>query len=503
MKRTLCILLTLILAALCIPAVHAQTTEDKISPELRALIDAHPEGGIENGVVVEIFHHNPSYPTDGISEETASVIQDNPKHSLTDAEKLAVENNLKAHAELIGQIAELTYMEPDGFSIGRCYIGLPYDAIEQVAALENIDYIDLPRDGGSTRTPEDKYHEVMQEALRSYSPAAAVRLTLRLAYTARPYVGMPEPGIDSTAEEINAYILADSAARKAYYTAKNNEYAAVIAAQAAVKVTEIFDANNYITVETQLGELDRIVQMKEVDYVGFGGVIHDPHAAEYVFAEKVEQWIYEKKGSVKWEPERPMTDPDYWEFTYSDYNELYACDEWALVFATVNANDPWEKIGHVCIGTRVVSWWEPGAAIYPYGYFVYSVREDTFYPIDRFTNPVVGSAQDENGADIPVILEPAISLDDYPGILGVLDELEIGVMRGDADGDGRVTVLDATRMQRYRASLIAETGLDLAASDADSDGKVTVLDATRVQRTIAKICTIDGTPTGENPTDDE
>ena len=136
MKRTLCILLTLILVALCIPAVNAQTTGDKISPELRALIDANPDGGKENGVVVEVFHHNENYPTDGISEETAAIVQDNPKFPLTDEEKLAVENNLKAHAELIAQIGELTHMEPDGFAIGRCFIGLPYDAIDKVAALE-------------------------------------------------------------------------------------------------------------------------------------------------------------------------------------------------------------------------------------------------------------------------------------------------------------------------------------------------------------------------------
>ena len=77
-------------------------------------------------------------------------------------------------------------------------------------------------------------------------------------------------------------------------------------------------------------------------------------------------------------------------------------------------------------------------------------------------------------------------------------------VRGDADGDGEVTILDATRIQRYVAEIIGEDGLDIAAADADGDGEVTILDATRIQRVIAELCDIDGNPTSggeEEPTE--
>lgn len=63
---------------------------------------------------------------------------------------------------------------------------------------------------------------------------------------------------------------------------------------------------------------------------------------------------------------------------------------------------------------------------------------------------------------------------------------------GDADKDGIITVLDATAIQKYKASLITEDHIDLKAADADQDGTVTVLDAARIQKYKAKICNIDG-----------
>ena len=57
--------------------------------------------------------------------------------------------------------------------------------------------------------------------------------------------------------------------------------------------------------------------------------------------------------------------------------------------------------------------------------------------------------------------------------------------KGDADTDGDITILDATRIQRFIADLIGEDEIDLISADADGDGDVTVLDATRIQRFTA------------------
>ena len=66
------------------------------------------------------------------------------------------------------------------------------------------------------------------------------------------------------------------------------------------------------------------------------------------------------------------------------------------------------------------------------------------------------------------------------------------VLIGDADRDGSVTILDATRIQRFIAELEPEENIDMIAADADRDGSVTVVDATRIQRVLAELCDMDG-----------
>ena len=59
---------------------------------------------------------------------------------------------------------------------------------------------------------------------------------------------------------------------------------------------------------------------------------------------------------------------------------------------------------------------------------------------------------------------------------------------GDTDGDGKVTILDATAIQRHLASL-PTTAYNEMAADADEDSKVTILDATAIQRYLANLPT--------------
>ena len=62
-----------------------------------------------------------------------------------------------------------------------------------------------------------------------------------------------------------------------------------------------------------------------------------------------------------------------------------------------------------------------------------------------------------------------------------------GSLKGDADRDGEVTILDATRIQRWLADLADDSEIDQKSADADSDGEVTILDATRIQRFLADL----------------
>ena len=65
------------------------------------------------------------------------------------------------------------------------------------------------------------------------------------------------------------------------------------------------------------------------------------------------------------------------------------------------------------------------------------------------------------------------------------------IIRGDADGDGDVTIVDATVIQRHIAELNTQKYVE-AASDADNDGDITILDATAIQRHIAGLPAFEG-----------
>lgn len=60
------------------------------------------------------------------------------------------------------------------------------------------------------------------------------------------------------------------------------------------------------------------------------------------------------------------------------------------------------------------------------------------------------------------------------------------IMIGDTDGDGTVTVKDATTLQMYLAEFLELTPEQLAAADVNRDGKVNIRDVTQLQRFLAE-----------------
>ena len=58
-------------------------------------------------------------------------------------------------------------------------------------------------------------------------------------------------------------------------------------------------------------------------------------------------------------------------------------------------------------------------------------------------------------------------------------------MLGDVNGDGNISVLDATLIQKYIAGLVTFSDTQKAAADVNGDGSVSVLDATLIQKYIA------------------
>lgn len=56
------------------------------------------------------------------------------------------------------------------------------------------------------------------------------------------------------------------------------------------------------------------------------------------------------------------------------------------------------------------------------------------------------------------------------------------VLLGDVDGDGRVTVKDATYIQKHVVSYEGYENVDLAVGDVDGDGRISIKDATAIQK---------------------
>ena len=60
---------------------------------------------------------------------------------------------------------------------------------------------------------------------------------------------------------------------------------------------------------------------------------------------------------------------------------------------------------------------------------------------------------------------------------------------GDADGDGKITVIDATCIQRTLAKLPVKSGIIRSAADVDGSGEIEITDATAIQRWLAGLQT--------------
>ncbi len=69
----------------------------------------------------------------------------------------------------------------------------------------------------------------------------------------------------------------------------------------------------------------------------------------------------------------------------------------------------------------------------------------------------------------------------------ITKEMSEGTKLGDVDGNGKVTIMDATEIQRHLAELTVIDDESLKYADTDKNGKVTIMDATQIQRFLAEL----------------
>ncbi len=113
------------------------------------------------------------------------------------------------------------------------------------------------------------------------------------------------------------------------------------------------------------------------------------------------------------------------------------------------------------------------------------------------------SADDAPTAKLPINI-PALD-EEYNFTDTVLYARDFGLtyqnspILGDTDGDGEVTVIDATFIQRKIASIPLPFAFNDSVADVNNDGEVTILDATYIQRRLADLPAPEGIgkPIGE------
>ena len=123
--------------------------------------------------------------------------------------------------------------------------------------------------------------------------------------------------------------------------------------------------------------------------------------------------------------------------------------------------------------------------------------ETFFYTMSSYNKLITADGNDvDSGAELDYDLTKRVTDDegnesiDYSGLYDLEDisrkiDMYYGVqLLADADGDGEVSILDATAIQR-KDVLLSVAYFDDVAADVDGDGDVTILDATFIQRFLA------------------
>ena len=161
------------------------------------------------------------------------------------------------------------------------------------------------------------------------------------------------------------------------------------------------------------------------------------------------------------------------------YSEMYyhhdgnGETDWALIYTFNMVQVTWMVKTGCFVGNRAI-YGISSNSVFESWYGIYDVKNDTFKAL------------------------PSVADGEFADLEDVVDQLQIGVQIGDADQDGKITILDATRIQRILANIADDfddtfygKALDSSTakyvSDYDRDGERTVLDATKIQKRLASL----------------
>lgn len=420
------------------------------------------------GDVFVVTHKNPLYPTSGVTEKEKK------------------DNHVTATSLLCQQIEAITYAEIIMFDIDTLYVGLPYDAVDKVKALDTVISVKpYTKSFCSSKAPKDKIEPKLSTLVEESSPDDIIKsVMVDFAYDNMVYYGFCKEDFDTS----GAYLQAKRAVDKAYHKKTNNLLFADVQSKIDAQLKYCSSLSTFVVIDIKASEIEKLSQMPQV------AIIYAPQKEEpydspteipsqvpteshFKYKDKFNEWI-------KFEEYDPKTDDGQGTFgKYFDYDELYEHKDengnadWALITAKVDLSDPWEVVDTVKIGNRIVKWWQVGSAAFGFSYAIYDAKQDTFIDLAVFKENVY------KGVDI----------DSFEGLAEIFETLNIGGSIGDVDMDNEISVLDATEIQLYLTDLkdyvahINPTEYIHALADVDNDAHMTVMDATAIQKQLVGI----------------
>ena len=114
------------------------------------------------------------------------------------------------------------------------------------------------------------------------------------------------------------------------------------------------------------------------------------------------------------------------------------------------------------------------------GKVIYSVEDTTVATVDE--NGVL-TAVSEGSTILYASVDIYDAVREYSVTVSPVSEYILG----DTDGDGNVTIVDATMIQRYDAQMITLSKSALKRSDVDRDDDVNIIDVTFIQRWLVDL----------------
>lgn len=492
MKRFICLLLTLILAVSCCavaasaadeyrdpaewqaeplmnprlnPALHPKLTLDL----LNAIEAAAPQDTEQNlkGLHIVVYfneaykaiHEIPSWPNNAVNSEYTEYVFD-------------LNQQLTREAYGVTSLFSLQYVD---YYMPGCIIihDVNLDELLLAERSERVRRIDV----FDARLYDGKLDRYTRIAMNVFDADDYIPVWVGNAAYMKTVADMPSwpTGRNHNTAETQAQLMKARAEYSAYEKEFNDAF---IAAAFDGIDAAVFDGYGFMALAAvKLSDLETLAARDCVRYIEYSeNQISEPDI-EPEPVDVPEITYYERKLRSQYD----ITNTDALDFELLYLHDADGAVDWALVRAFRYDLCYPAALHSAVVGGRRLTASALGWAPFEFAFGIYDAAQDRFFDLTE------------------------INFGDYDGLYAVWKNLELTTpygriyedspyFDGDADGDGLVSILDATRIQRKLAGLCTKFEIVETSADVDRDGSVTILDATRIQRYKASICNLDGSP---------